>query len=226
MTDKRFDDVASIPSGVALERRKPARDPSVPSDVVVPALRALVWGFPPSVLALVVLRYYGWPWWIAALVWVVMFMAAWWLEAGSWHSTLWIVERATNQDVNGDGVVGQPQTVVKIERDDGWQNVHFAQPPDKLAVFASGVLSGKPLAEGSWIGGNGPFSLSEYRAMRDELLAVGAIRWLDPEKRNRGLEVTPAGRRILGRLAGGYTQTHTHTKRAYNVLETWPGGEG
>ena len=61
MTDKRFDDAVSIPSGVALERRKPARDPSVPSDVVVPALRALVWGFPPSVLALVVLRYYRWP---------------------------------------------------------------------------------------------------------------------------------------------------------------------
>lgn len=70
----------------------------------------------------------------------------------------------------------------------------------KILEIARGVLNGRSLSLGEWTGKSGPLSRSEFETMRGELLEVGLIRWVNPEYKQQGLELTPIGKTFFEQI--------------------------
>jgi hypothetical protein len=112
--------------------------------------------------------------------------------------------------LRGEAVIpepGAPPVKVQLEvteRTDGGQRVLYVDLPvsrDKLALFCRAVLAGRSMAEGGWTGAGNPFSLAEYRGLRDAFLDREWIKWLNPAAHGQGLELTPSGRAVFVKLA-------------------------
>ena len=51
---------------------------------------------------------------------------------------------------------------------------------------------------------------SDYDSMLGELERAGLVRWVDPQNKPQGREVSPAGRAALRRLVESHARTHAH----------------
>lgn len=86
------------------------------------------------------------------------------------------------------------------------QQTIFADLPaerEDLRQLAEGLLSGVPFAEDSWIGQYKPFSKSQFRAVRDEMIARKLARWVNPNARAQGVALTREGYELCKKLTDG-----------------------
>ena len=77
--------------------------------------------------------------------------------------------------------------------------------PEKLRALARGVEQGYPLSESAWCGSGKPFSLSQFRELRAQLLARGLLRWRNEESSEQGVELAPGGRAFIRYCASSPT---------------------
>lgn len=127
---------------------------------------------------------------------------AWLFLLAKWLRLVEPVERFLNRDIDGDGVVGEPQTI-RIELKHNERRTQFIDLPfaDRLPDFSRAVLSGTSISESAWTGSNALFSKREFFTLRDELLKSGVIRWRNEGAPAQGLELTPSGKAVVRYLA-------------------------
>ena len=117
---------------------------------------------------------------------------------------LGLIEKVTQRDINGDGVVGEPkypEMKVEVKREGGQQLSFFGLPfPDRAFRFVRATLNGQSNAERSWRGEDLLLTESEYDLLRDTLIKNGLAQWKNPEHHTLGWDYTEEGRGILSDL--------------------------
>lgn len=149
----------------------------------------------------------GWPTPLAwgVVVWAISSSASWLVLLKRW----WVVlEALLDVDINQDGFIGEalpPRIVIMDETDKGrTQGKILHKLPGgegRFARLSAGVLDGTPLAERYWTGSRGPYSLNEYRNLRDYLLLRGLLTWQSEIDHRQGVEIEPAGRALMRHYA-------------------------
>jgi len=190
-------------------REMPSRAPTVQGDVAVPLCQAgitgLVVGLPVGVAAVAL----GSPLWVGACAFSSVTGIAWLLLLSDHRRLLRSIETVIGRDLDGDNRVGQvekPPTVrveVEKKKDTGrsdWLLFDLSGSPSALQSLASGVLSGLSLSESEWSGSGRPFSRSDFRALRSQLIERGLACWRNPGAPAQGVELTAVGRAVFRRL--------------------------
>lgn len=150
----------------------------------------------------------GKSWYLFWSSWAIIQAGAWLMLLWHWFDLTSRAEEMLGWDLNQDGYIGAPEPVqetvrVAVTSEDGRQTAFLDMPVDRarLALMASGVMSGVPLAESSWVG-PGKFTRYEFTAVRDELIKRGYATWISEASKARGVRVTAKGRALLRGLAG------------------------
>lgn len=194
------------------------RQASWNADVIVPAGQALLIaagvGVGAFVLTMVLAVARGWTWWLpfaaSGALGGLSFAIAAVLLTMDHRRLLWAAEALTGVDIDSDDVVGkpEPQDVLRVELMDRNEGNHrrltYIDLPgdrDQLATLARGLLNGKGTGQAQWTGTAGPFTRSEYEAIRATMIQRGLATWINPKHHNQGWELNAAGRAIMQRIA-------------------------
>lgn len=143
---------------------------------------------------------------LAALVGALAACAVWLSGLRAWRRVTYRLEDLTGEDYNGDGEIGEPQTVrVEVTQAEGQgRHTAFIELPasiEQLTRLAAGLLEGAPFSEAHWTGAAGGFTRGEFSQLRAELIRRGLARWNNPGTPARGAALTPAGRAVMGKFA-------------------------
>ena len=193
------------------ENLQPARESNIHSDVLVPLAQASITGTligasASAIFLLLVSKDTDVAVYIFSVTFVLVTAVVWMQLMRDRNQLLWKVERLTGKDFNGDGVVGEPETL-RIElsavNEHGFQYMETLDIPgsaSKFREFACGVLSGRAISIASWTGQGGLYSKREFVALRDELLKRGWLKWRNPHAPAQGVTLTRKGRSALERI--------------------------
>lgn len=201
------------------ERRRPARPANVESDFIVPLFQALAVTIMTSLGGLYLSTFWNLFIWHLACFGGLAAGAAWFIFALMLgRELLWIVERVTNHDFDGDGHIGKPEprTIEPLEvihKDERGSVKHMfrldvAIDDHRLNKFLKALALGESLAEANWIGGGNLFSKAEFGKLLKELQRAGVIEWVNPDATSQGRRLTETGLDSITRWAA-----HTHTQR-------------
>lgn len=113
------------------------------------------------------------------------------------------VELEPETFIDDEQPVTYPPVRVEIQSNEGKTTRIASLPadPHKLAVFGAGVIGGGGLSEAVWTGGGKLFSVSEFRILRDAMIAARLAKWNNPEASAQGWKFTPEGWAVMGQLA-------------------------
>lgn len=204
-------------------RQTPVRGQNLEADLATPFLQAIATGLFVALLGL----YLAWVregfLWHQGLIAGVVAAGLYWALALIWNrKLLWLVEEVIQQDITGDGEIGQPappppttlEVIHKSEDNQVKRMLRFDLPDGlteaDIADLARGVLvEHRGLSESAWTGKGKPFSKPKFKALLDTLTAAGLVRWVDDNNHAQGRELTGQGRRALYSLAYG-ARTHAH----------------
>jgi hypothetical protein len=105
-------DVSALPAGATYQRRRPVRDPHVESDVATPILQALFSGVVGAVSFGAAAGLADWPrpWLVGAAGGAGVVTVTWFWLLRQHRALLWEIEELSGADLDGDGVVGEPET--------------------------------------------------------------------------------------------------------------------
>lgn len=204
---------ATQPGGyVEASRVMPIRAQNLESDFLTPLAQALGTGF----FVMLATGLYAWQ--SPAATWV--FGVGCGLLAAGIHWLIAIIQNPNNlrtietiirQDIDGDGVIGEPapappialEVVHKSEVDKGFRQMFNFELPAGITEadfydFAKGVTEGSQgLAQTDWTGSNKPFSKPKYQEFLGRLDSAGIVEFIDPKSPTVGRRLTTAGRRAL-----------------------------
>ena len=145
------------------------------------------------------------PWAFGLGTWALTIAAAWLLLL---RRSLRIIEGVLGLDLDRDGVIGEPanpRIIIMDQTDKGaTEGMILDRLPGgeaKFARMAAGIIRGQPFAERFWTGKNGPYSLSEWRDLRDYLLLRGLLDWKSELDHRQGVDLQPAGKALVRRYA-------------------------
>lgn len=201
--------VGSLPEEFGMyEHLQPAREGNLHSDVLVPLAQASITGvLVASVLSIATYLLITTS---AVIVGYLFVVASVSITAGLWirlmsnrNRLLWKIERITGKDFDGDGYVGEPDTLrieVSTTNEHGFRSLEFLDVPGdarRFRQFACAVLNGKPVSQSGWTGNGGLYTRREFIALRDELLKRGWLVWRNPHAPAQGVTLTAKGRRAL-----------------------------
>lgn len=204
-------------------RRSQSRAPNTSSDVVVPFGRTfgavLFVSTPLSV-------------WIAwgdlhpirnfFIVFCVVNAAAWFVFTFLSEMSIWVFERITGKDLDGDGQVGKPDrvefTIKREDKDiegDSWEFGDFFCPNGRIEYledFCRAIIDDLATfsERGSREGSQNPkrgaahfgYSTKLWTKLRDEFVSRGWAEWRSEEGR-RGVELTDIGYEMVYKIADG-----------------------
>ena len=183
--------------------------------VGIPVLQSLVsgvlFGFAMGVIAAVAKWQSPWGWFWACLAISQVIVWAWRLI--EWADMVKLLEQITMMDLNGDGEVGADYeaqkkiTRIEIVRDNG-RTVQFADLPASetqltqlaQALLVAGSSGDAPrifAAESQWCGTGKPFSKREFRRLRETMLKVGYLAWINERYHAQGVTLTRTGVDVL-----------------------------
>ena len=177
--------------------------------VVLPLLQAMITSGLLAFSVLILWFVFGWSggWKAALAVFGVMPFVSWLYLQRRW--LVLTAERAIQRDINGDGVLGEPNSklesrVVKVQvnhvKEGGHLQVDLINLPctdSQLRALAEGLLAGVPFTEGAWTGIGKPFSQSEFRALRIVMLQRGLLTMRSEKDQRQGFELTEEGRAVM-----------------------------
>ena len=141
------------------------------------------------------------------------------VTSGSWiflvQRSLRILEAVLDIDLSGylDDTPARVVIVDDVDRDrtEGMILHDLPGGEERFSRLAAGVMDGTPFAERYWTGDGKPYSLKEFREMRDYLLLRGVMSWTSEADHRQGIEIQPAGRaliRTFSQLTDHYLPTH------------------
>jgi len=156
-----------------------------------------------AVFTLAVLVHWVKPWawglsafaFISALAWLGLM--AWWRR---------LLEGIHGIEPKPAQIIEQSPRIIVMDETDkgysqGWILDDLPGGEGKFARLAAGVMNGEPLAERYWTGSQGPYSLSEFRDLRDYLLLRGFFNWRSEADHRQGIDIQPVGRAMIRRYA-------------------------
>lgn len=176
----------------------------------LPWMQSVMTGFVLGLIALglsyVMRARSPWSWAIVigGLGWVLSWLVLQWHWFGLTRLESW-----SGLDLNHDGRIGdelhhEPVEVrVKVERvNDGgtYQELIYNLPGtiEQLTALAEGLLIGDmSLSERAWTGSGNPFSVSEFRSLRSELIRRGLVELASDKDARQGFILTVEGRECL-----------------------------
>jgi len=207
----------AIDAGAEYERRRPARNASMESDVLVPFLQSTFTGLLAGIVGsgVALLVFPTSPAWISgpsvgAIAWGI----AWMVLLKDHRALLWEIERVIKTDIDQDGQIGQPgeadaaadqdtaprrNDVTRVELTEQTRtsqrivNMELPIDPNKFRILARGVLNGFPLSEAQWAGKGNLLSTPKFRQFQDALLERSFATWKDPEAHRLGIQLTRGG---------------------------------
>ncbi len=217
MREQRFDSTwAAGPTyqemPAYVERRTPQRA-TIDGDVLVPLLQALSLGFALGLAAgtLVLLlggpmadlrggELWSWAGRIAGGAAAVTLAVALVRFIAEHRALLWQIESMTGRDLDGDGEIGEPETVVRVELvDKAAKQVRYVDLPlsdDKVRDVARACLRlGAAFSRPALCDDMHALSQAEYHKLAGAMVDAGLARDLPGNKR----ELTGAGRAVLGK---------------------------
>lgn len=191
-----------------------------PNHVLIVFLVAIITGLILGISAWVLagLLEFDRPWLYGAGVLVVMTSLTWLLLV---KRSLRMIENILGVDL--DGFIGepeQPRIIIMDPTDKGrTQGIILHDLPGgegKFARLSAGVLNDVPLAERYWTGSAGPYSLNEFRDLRDYLLLRGLLSWQSEQDHRQGVDIEAPGRALMR----SYAQMVDHSLPI--PVDDWP----
>jgi hypothetical protein len=184
---------AALYEGYDYEKRQPAREPSLQGDVLVPAAQSLLTGLALAAPAAALMGLLGYEANTAIFtgggVGLLGATGMWLLKMDAHSQLLWMVEKITGRDIDGDDAVGAPERRVEPEpvRIESVQekspgkfigvNIDLPAGVDRglFFVWAAGVVSGETAARDNWIGQGKPFGRKQYDDLMAAMERIGII---------------------------------------------------
>lgn len=194
------------------ERRGPARDANVESDVKVPLLQAGITSLIAAAIGIIPSFAWRWPWWSPMVIGLVTLGLVWLIFLRDHRRSLWFIEQMLDQDLDDEGLTSQPSETPVVRVDiqqpqwDGRPSFKFVDllgiTEAQLYQFACGSTQlGKSLAEETWTPKQNGFSTKAFRKFIKQLHTAGWVEYIDPASPQRGRRLTAAGRSILSKIA-------------------------
>ena len=187
-----------------MTREEPIRGQTKESDVVVPFLKAVIYGVTGGTLSLLasvpLTLANDWSLWFppigAGVTGLLSFSLAWTLLDADARRTLWKLEEWAGADI--DGYVGEPQKTVRVELSEPEKKaMRFLNLPvsdETLRDVAMAVLrNGRPFSRRALAG---IIPESDFNRLHGAMIQAGLARYKG-SKPNAGTELTPAGRAVL-----------------------------
>lgn len=189
---------------------------SLRAGVAVPIGQALVTGVLIALLVALVAGYYRVPDWYfwAAISGVLAVLGQWIFSQMLWQRLVRLVERQTYMDIDGDGVIGEPEQTpaapqtVRVEVTDKTNGQHVTQYIDlpfaeRIPQLAAGLAAGKQFTVSNWVGVSRGrlFTPAEFTELRAVMIEHDWIRPNNPHDETRGYSLTRAGLAIMRSLA-------------------------
>lgn len=154
------------------------------------------------------------------LVWAVsgglLVMGLSWLRLQRHWFRLTSLESLVGVDLDQDGQIGANASPVcirlqEIKGDGHYQETRYTLPAtqEQLESLAAGILRGESFSESVWTGKGRPFSVSEFRGLRAELIRRGLVALANPKDSRQGYAFTVAGRQVLQ----GFTDSPSPTEQ-------------
>lgn len=139
----------------------------------------------------------------AIATFAVILPVSWLWMLGRWSRLTAPLEKITGWDINGDGKIGEPETLkVELKHDKNHIEYLYLPYPERLPEFARQTISGVPISEAAYCGADGLFSRSEFVHLRDALIKSNIAAWRSPEYPARGVTLTASGRSVIKYIAG------------------------
>ena len=121
-----------------------------------------------------------------------------------WLLNGWVLERrfqlGMSEVSQAEPVAAIENIRVEISQQNTLQFIDLPVQPEQLVELASGVLSGASMSELTWCGSGRPFSISQFRFLRAELLKRGLVEWRSEHSPSQGVELTRVGRHVMRRF--------------------------
>lgn len=147
---------------------------------------------------------------IFVIVWIYMLVTLQrhWLN-------LTTVEEFFQQDINGDGVIGEAteqqsakprRVVIQLDtvKEDGHYQVgdssalvNLPCSDDQLYTLAQGLSNGMSFSEKVWTGNGKPFSTADFRNLRAEMFKHNLIEYVNEKDKRQGIRLTSAGAAVM-----------------------------
>jgi hypothetical protein len=199
---------AAVPAGAEYERKRPARDANIETDVITPAIQSLITGVVTGACAAAAASLLNWdqPAVTGVTTGTGVLSAVWVILLREQRSLLWEIERITGADIDGDGRVGPPEPAgrerepVRVEvseRSGRYQRIRYIDLPatvsdDDISSVARAVL----VSRRNFSRRDLDISPETYRDLSERMLDGGLLRYRGNGPRS-GLELTGVGRSFL-----------------------------
>lgn len=194
----RYDLTAEAPP-IHPEQHNPL---TIEAGVSIPLYASAVWGVIAAVVGMAVALLVHASFNVAALVFfltlVAGFTAAWTQYQRHWLR-LSTIERVTGLDLNHDGAVGDASPrEIRIRLQDSPTHEEVIHLPEaQLQKLAGCIQQGYKLTERELAGRGKPFSLNEWKGLRDELRRRGLMVEASPKAPQQGYTWTAKGRAVM-----------------------------
>ena len=200
---------------------EPTRSATRESDVIVPFSQAVISGLFASGAVLLGVQFAGYYWAIPWGGWerlsgaaLLGLLVAWVKWRGLLADTRELLRRVETfaRDLADDGrlndsvVSSEPITIRVDTRRPGGSQTMFSRLPvtdAQMRQFARRALDGRSMGIGAMTGNGQPFSRGEYEELTAFLASAGILRWVNPDAKNQGRELTRAGRAAMESFVGG-----------------------
>lgn len=181
------------PPAFVVEHRQPTRQPSLESDVFVPALQTLFTALAAAIVAGLLALAFRWPIQVVLIATALVLALGWVWRLRLADSLLWRVESMTGKDIDKDGAIGAPRPVTllnpSLARGEVKQLAQDAASTSKradlLAFVGKCYQFGTSESAHGLKGGGGP-DRERYREHRDVLLRLGVAAWKSPGRPSAG----------------------------------------
>lgn len=167
--------------------------------VGVPLVKAIVYGGLVGIAVFVVAWRVSWPdpWLFGLLAALAITFLRY---AGD--DLLWLVlakaERITGLELDGRPGIGEPRVTAidlttKVGSTRRTQRLRIPCSPEQMTQLGLGILGGVPFSEGRWTGKGRPFSLDEFRELRDYFKDAELIELVNEKSPTQGYQFTEKG---------------------------------
>ena len=188
----------NITSEVVNER--PARDPKLESEVLVPLGQTLITSVIVGIVASIAVYLFDWPWRWALGIFGLAIIVTWLWRLGVGDQALWIVERVIHTDITGDGHEGKPPEAEAPEvlpvntgkaRSDGraiaQAKLDAAAQDGVIAFFRKCLKNGTSEEDHN---ADSPGKREKHNETRDLLMRLGLATWNSPTQHTLGWSLT------------------------------------
>ncbi len=246
----KLPNVAAIiesPAGYSARRETPTYLPSTEAHISIPFRQSMIFGLfkaPVGGAAAYTLAYIadtasksleltGWGY--IAVTGAGMLIVGFWVASQKWESRLgfydsllWKVEEASQMDLDGDGEIGEPQALHRVEVEIQEKGIPREIDTIELDEVRLTKFARLIILEGKSFSGRTAFEAGisreeEWVPFRDKLIGRRWAAWKIPGSPKKGVELTPKGTAILKALLpstlgsgiskNGESIPPTHTQR-------------